>query len=384
MADSPEVVFCALGDVLVNHEDPKSGFGRLAPLLDEADVVFGNCEGAYSRRPAGGLLTAEPEQAEGLLVGSIDVMSCANNHVMDGGPDVMRDTLEVLDSLGIATVGAGENLAEARRPRVVERQGLRVAFVAFVSTFPAGIDARSRRPGVNPLRFHNHYYIREGDLEFNPGVAPEVMPIPYPDDLTGLRSSIEAAREQADIVIASFHWGEAVRPVTVHDYERETARVAIDAGAQVVVCHHPHIIRGVDFYKGAPIFHGLGNSVFHVRGGAGSIPPEVRDVLLRQAGEYAPLPYADYPMLPMHPESRISMVACCGFVGGKLDSVGIVPAYILPNGQVEPLDPGEGRGREVFEYLQRVTQEADLGSEVLHDGSRTLGGHPVLSVRPLA
>ena len=384
MADSSEVVLCALGDVLVNHEDPKSGFERLAPLLGQADVVFANCEGAYSPRPAAGLLTAEPAQAEGLRVGSIDVMSCANNHVMDGGPDVMRDTLETLGSLGIATVGAGDNLAEARRPLVVERKGLRIAFVAFVSTFPAGIEARSRRAGVNPLRFHNHYYIREGDLEFNPGVAPEVMPIPYPDDLAALRTSIAEARQQADVVIASFHWGEAVRPVTVYDYERETARVAIDAGAQVVVCHHPHIVRGVDFYKGAPIFHGLGNSVFHVRGGAAGIPPEVRDVLLRQAGEYAPLPYDDYPMLPMHPESRISMVACCTFRGGELGSVGIVPAYILPNGQVEPLDPTEGRGREVFEYLQRITGEADLRSEVIHDGKWKVGGNPVLTVRPLA
>lgn len=383
MADAPEIVFCALGDVLVNHEDPKSGFELLAPLLAQADLVFGNCEGAYSRQQRGGLLTAEPEQAEGLRVGNIGVMSCANNHVMDGGPDVMRDTVEVLHALEIDTVGVGENLAEARRPVVVERGGERIAFVAFVSTFPAGIEARSRRPGVNPLRFHNHYYIREGDLEFNPGVTPEVMAIPYPEDIAALRRSIEEAREQADLVIASFHWGEAVRPVSIGDYERETARVAIDAGAGLVVCHHPHIIRGVDFHRGVPIFHGLGNSVFHVRAGAEGIPPEVREVLLRQAGEYAPVPYDDYPMLPMHPESRISMVGCCSISGGQVITTGIVPAYILPNGQVEPLDPGEKRGREILEYLQRITAEADLGSEVLDEGAR-FAGHPVLSVRPRA
>ncbi len=383
MPGSDEFVLCAMGDVLINHEEPKSGFSLIAPLLEAADVVFANCEGTYSRSEEVSLLNAQPEQAEGLLVGNVGILCCANNHVMDGGPRVMQETLSVLRGLGIECVGAGATLEEARRPVVLERRGMRIAFVAAVSTFPAGIEARTRRPGINPLRFHNHYYIREGDLEFNPGIAPEVMTIPYPEDLAGLRDSIAKARDQADIVVASFHWGEAVRPVIVRDYERETARVAIDAGAHAVLCHHPHIVRGVDFHAGAPIFHGLGNGVFHVRGGATNIPREVREVLLRQAGEYAPMPYEDYPLLPMHPESRISMIARLGFRDGRVSSVGIVPAYILPNGQVEALDPETERGREVLAYLQRVTREADLASELRNDGAQRLAGHPVLGVHPL-
>lgn len=382
MSDSDEFVLCALGDVLINHEDPKSGFALLQPALDAADLVFANCEGAYSRAESSGLLTAEPEQAEGLRVGAIDVMSCANNHVMDGGPAVMRDTLEVLRGLGIETVGAGADLALARRPVVLERRGLRVAFVAFVSTFPAGIEARSKRPGVNPLRFHNHYYIGEGDLEFNPEIAPEVMAMPFPQDMAALKTSVEEAGRDADVVVASFHWGEAVRPLIIRKYERETARVAIDAGAHVVLCHHPHIIRGVDFYRGAPIFHGLGNSVFHVRGGAASIPKEVQQVLIRQAGEYAPMPYEDYPFLPMHPESRISMVAYCGFRAGRVSRVGILPAFILPNGQTEPLDPSRGKGAECIEYLRHATEQAGLASLVEADGGPELAGYPLALIHP--
>jgi poly-gamma-glutamate synthesis protein (capsule biosynthesis protein) len=380
MAESNRLTLCALGDVFINHEDPKSAFEPLAGVLGEADIVFANCEGVYTASGGRGLLTASPDQAEGLRVGNVSVMACANNHVMDEGADRMRDTLETLRSLGIEPVGAGERLAEARQHVTVARNGLRISFVAFVSTFPAGIEARSNRPGVNPLRFHNHYYTAVGDLEFNPEMAPEVMAIPYPGDLAALHTAIEEARGDSDVVIASFHWGEAVRPVTVRNYERETARIAIDAGADAVLCHHPHIVRGVDFHRGKPIFHGLGNGVFHIRGFAERIPKEVREVLERQADEYAPRPYDDYPLLPMHPESRISMVACLEFSDRGLDRVGLIPALILPNGQTEPLDPSTEKGREIFEYLVRVTSEAGLESTLQVDEDWKLAGVPVCAV----
>jgi poly-gamma-glutamate capsule biosynthesis protein CapA/YwtB (metallophosphatase superfamily) len=380
MAESNRLTLCALGDVFLNHEDPKSAFEPLAGVLGEADVVFANCEGVYTASGGRGLLTASPDQAEGLRTGNVSVMACANNHVMDEGADRMRDTLETLRSLGIEPVGAGERLAEARQHVTVTRNGLRISFVAFVSTFPAGIEARNNRPGVNPLRFHNHYYTAEGDLEFNPEMAPEVMAIPYPGDLAALHTAIEEARSDSDVVIASFHWGEAVRPVIVRNYERETARIAIDAGADAVLCHHPHIVRGVDFHRGKPIFHGLGNGVFHIRGFAERIPKEVRELLERQADEYAPRPYDDYPLLPMHPESRISMVACLEFSKGGLDRVGLIPALIMPNGQTEPLDPSTEKGREIFDYLVRATSEAGLESTIEPDGDWKLAGVPVCAV----
>lgn len=383
MAESKRLTLCALGDVFINHEDPKSAFEPLAGVLGEADVVFANCEGVYSSSGGRGLLTASPDQAEGLRVGNLSVMACANNHVMDEGADRMRETLETLRALDIEPVGAGERLAEARQPVTLEGGGLRIGFVAFVSTFPAGIEARNNRPGVNPLRFHNHYYTAEGDLEFNPEMPPEVMAIPYPADLSALRESIEAARAESDVVVASFHWGEAVRPSIVRNYERETARIAIDAGADAVLCHHPHIVRGVDFHAGKPIFHGLGNGVFHIRGFAERIPKEVREVLERQADEYAPRPYDDYPLLPMHPESRISMVACLEFSDRGLDRVGLIPALIMPNGQTEPLDASTGKGREIHEYLTRANAEAALESTIALDASWQLGGVPVCLVAPV-
>src|SRR5207237_56074 len=120
-------------------------------------------------------------------VGNVNVMSLANNHVMDAGAGGLMTTIEVLDELGIRSVGAGRDLDEARRAVVLERRGVRTAFVAAASTFPAGIEAKRGRAGINPLRFHNHYYLAEGDLEFNPGVTPEVMVIPWPQDIEAMQ-----------------------------------------------------------------------------------------------------------------------------------------------------------------------------------------------------
>jgi len=383
MADDRRITLCALGDVFINAEDPKAAFKLLEAPLGAADLVFANCEGVYSPSAGRGLLTASPEQAEGLRVGNLSVMACANNHVMDDGVEGMRSTLSTLRGVGVEPVGAGENLAEAREPVVIERGGLRVAFVAFVSTFPAGIEARSNRPGVNPMRFHNHYYLAEGDLEFNPEMPPEVMAIPWPADLAALKRSIGAARAQADVVVASFHWGEAVRPVIIRNYERETARIAIDAGADAVLCHHPHIVRGVDYHAGRPIFHGLGNAVYQVRGFGERISKEVRETLERQADAYAPRPYDDYPLLPMHPESRISMVGCLELEAGGVRRVGLIPALILPNGQTEPLDPGTARGREIFDYLAESTRASGLRSALSSEGDWRLGGVRVCPVASL-
>jgi poly-gamma-glutamate synthesis protein (capsule biosynthesis protein) len=376
-----DLVLCAVGDTLVNHDDPMAGFRASAPILGAADLVFANCEGVYVREPSPMLLAADAPNARGLTVGNVGIMSLANNHVMDAGPAGLAQTIEVLDELGIRSVGAGPDLDAARRPVVVERRGVRVAFVAAVSSFPAGIEARRGRPGVNPLRFHNHYYLAEGDLEFNPGVMPEVLVIPWPQDVAAMQASIGAAREIADVVVFTVHWGEPVRPVTVQDFERETTRLAVDAGADLVLCHHHHIVRGVRFHAGAPIFHGLGNFVFHTRG-FGAIPPNVRRILEKQGGDYAPAFHEDYPMFPMHPESRITFVAVCGIRDGRVARCGAIPAMVRPDGSVEPLRLETEEGRTVGEYLQRVTAEADLGSVVSFDGGLELGGYRALDISP--
>jgi poly-gamma-glutamate synthesis protein (capsule biosynthesis protein) len=376
---SYDLVLCAVGDTLVNHPDPLAGFAPSAPILGAADLVFANCEGVYVREPSPMLLASDAGNARGLTVGNVGIMSLANNHAMDAGPAGLAQTQEVLGELGIATVGVGRDLDEARRPVVVERRGVRIAFVAAASTFPAGIEAKRGRPGINPLRFHNHYYLAEGDLEFNPGVMPEVMVIPWPQDIEAMKASIRAAREQADMVVFTVHWGEPVRPITVQDFERETSRIAIDAGADLVLCHHHHIVRGVAVHSGAPIFHGLGNFVFHTQG-FGAIPPNVKRILEKQGGEYAPAFYEDYPLFPMHPESRITFIGVCGIRDGRVARCGLIPAMVRPDGSVDPLHLDSAEGKEIAAYLAGANAAAELGTELRDDGDLELGGFRALEV----
>ena len=379
MSDDYDLVLCAVGDTLINHEDPLAGFAPTAPILAAADVVFANCEGIYVRESSPMLLASDAKNARGLTVGNVNVMSLANNHVMDAGAGGLMTTIEVLDELGIRAVGAGRDLDEARRPVVLERRGVRTAFVGAASTFPAGIEAKRGRAGINPLRFHNHYYLAEGDLEFNPGVMPEVMVIPWPQDIEAMQDAIRAARAVADFVVFSVHWGEPVRPVTVQDFERETTRLAVEAGADLVLCHHHHIVRGVAFHGGAPIFHGLGNFVFHTQG-FGAIPPNVKRILEKQGGEYAPAFYEDYPLFPMHPESRITFIAVCAVRDGVVARCGAIPAMVRPDGSVEPLHLDSDEGRAVGEYIVRSNAAAHLGTTLRTEGGIELGGYRALDI----
>jgi poly-gamma-glutamate synthesis protein (capsule biosynthesis protein) len=383
MSNGFDLVICAVGDTLINHDDPLAGFAASAPILEQADIVFANCEGIYVREPSPMLLASDAKNASGLTIGNVSVMSLANNHVMDAGPAGLASTIEILDEHGIRTVGAGVDLDAARAPVVLEPKGVRTAFVAAASTFPAGIEAKRGRPGINPLRFHNHYYLAEGDLEFNPGVMPEVMVIPWPQDIDAMKRAIGAAKEVADVVVFTVHWGEPVRPVTVQDFERDTTRLAIDAGADLVLCHHHHIVRGVAWYRGAPIFHGLGNFVFHTQG-FGAIPPNVKRILEKQGGEYAPAFYEDYPLFPMHPESRITFIGVCGVRNGAVERCGAIPAIVRPDGSVDPLHLDSDEGRSVADYLIRSNAAAELGTEMRIDGGLELGGYRALDIVPRA
>ncbi len=152
MASGRVTVF-AVGDVFPDLPDGRPAFAPLTPLLRTADIVFGNCEGVYSDRPSPspthkhfGVTARE----RGSMLGEVPfhVMTCANNHMIDGGYEGLADTLELLRGQGIAVTGAGVSLDEATEPAIVERDGVSVAFLGFCSVFPHGYEARPKRPGL--------------------------------------------------------------------------------------------------------------------------------------------------------------------------------------------------------------------------------------------
>jgi poly-gamma-glutamate capsule biosynthesis protein CapA/YwtB (metallophosphatase superfamily) len=148
----PAWTFGAVGDVFINRPDPVNAFRDCAPLLRQIDVLFGNCEGAFTNRPhyapsAGWRVVADEENGRGLQDAGFHVMACANNHILDAGHEGLADTLRLLRQQNIATVGAGRDVAEAHAPAFAERAGLRIAFLAYASVYQARYEAR-KVPGL--------------------------------------------------------------------------------------------------------------------------------------------------------------------------------------------------------------------------------------------
>ncbi|MEA2318094.1 MAG: hypothetical protein QOD44_2283 [Solirubrobacteraceae bacterium] len=351
----------AVGDVFPDVPDGAAAFRTLEPLFRTADVVFGNCEGVYSDRPARAPshkhFCGAPRK-HGAMLGDVgfDVMTCANNHMIDGGYEGLADTLAVLRDQGIAVTGAGEDIDEATRPAIVERAGLRIAFLGFCTVYPVGYEAREQRPGLAPLRVRTFY----GDPDPNfwePGIDPVINTVPFPEDLARYRAAIAAAREQADVVIVANHWGYSSWLEVLQDYEIELARDAVAHGADAVLCHHHHSLRGIEIHDGRPIYYGLGTLVHHFT----SIKISASDRAAREARFGARASMSgddDFPLFPFRADARKSGVATLDIARDGTVQAGFVPAMILADGSTEPLRPGDERADDVAGYVERITAES--------------------------
>lgn len=379
-------VLGAVGDVFLNRPDPQNAFACVSPVLQDVDLLFGNCEGVYTNAPrsvptaSGFRLVSGPSNAEALGPAGFHVMSCANNHTVDAGHEGLSDTLESLKAQGIQCAGAGGNASEARRPAILECQGLKVAFLAFTSVYPAGYEARERSAGVAAMRVHTHYFVHPDAFgRVEPGADPQIRTFPFPEDLTVLADTIIEARASADLVVVSFHWGKSTRPGLLTDYEKLYGHAAVDAGCDVVIGHHHHLLRGIELYRGKPIFYGLGHFAFDMPGLELALAGDQLQ-RLRNFGEYAIYPREGYPLLPFHPDSRMTMIGLCCFDGRDLAQVCFVPCLINKENQPVPLAVCEERGKQVVDYVRAVTGIAELPTAYAEDGS-VIGSYQTVVVR---
>ena len=260
--DGPKLL--AGGDIAINRAEAKGAFGRLIPLLRESDVSFANLELPLSHdgkpAPEKILLRGAPDMAGALAEAGFDVMAFANNHVLDYGEDAFAETMSLMDSLEIPLVGGGMNLTQARKPVLIEREGFRVGFLAYCSVIPRGFEATSSDPGVNPIRAHTAYRPWR-DLSEYPGTPPRIDTWAEPAHLARMKRDIRNLKKKADLVVVNHHWGTSMTH-EVMDFEREIAHATIDAGADLVLGGHPHVLQAIEFYKGAPIVYSMGNLIF--------------------------------------------------------------------------------------------------------------------------
>ncbi len=308
------------GDSIVNrklsvYDDPAST--GLFHTIQQSDAAFTNFEtlihnyaypGAFQ---SGGAYMSSPAWITGELKwAGFNLLSTANNHAFDFGEQGLLSTLRALDEAGLAHAGTGINLAFARTPAYVDTKKGRVALVAVASTFTdASIAGEQRpdllgRPGVNPLRFTTMYtvdqdlfnsllrlsavtgggrggdeagsdegrgrnqgprtFVRIGGIQIQAGDTSGVHTQARKSDLDALSASVSEAHRQADWVIVSSHTHESGSGGQQNppEFLVQAAHAAIDAGADIFVAHGPHILRGIEIYKGKPIFYSLGNFIF--------------------------------------------------------------------------------------------------------------------------
>jgi poly-gamma-glutamate synthesis protein (capsule biosynthesis protein) len=259
------------GDVnLMNVADPEVPFRHVAAQLHAADVALANLEcclhlPAQRSHDAEGFF-ADPQVAgSALRLSGIHAVGIANN--VNYGWSNIAASIARLDEIGMLHTGAGPDLAAARAPAIVVRNGLRVGFVQRSSVYwPTDHEAHADSPGIAVLRGHTAYHVPNGRMAAGappanrPGIPPLIVTWADADCLAEFCKDIAALRRQVDVVVASCHWGLGREPL---QYMTEIARAAVAAGADIVMGHGPHFPLPVEIYRGRPIFYGLGNLTFN-------------------------------------------------------------------------------------------------------------------------
>ena len=354
-------VILATGDLAPDRDDYDESYAETRDELHRADVVFGQLETSFAlsgtRLPqARHAVLARPDGAAALARAGFSVISMAGNHCMDWGREAFFETRQNLENSEIHVVGAGKDIAEARRPVVLTLgDGTRVAFLAYSSILPHSYWADECRPGCAPMRAHTLYEQIEHD---QPGTPARVHTYVHRADLAAMQEDIRKAKEGgADLVFVSQHWGIHFVRAVIADYEHDVARAAIEAGADAVIGGHPHIIKGCQVIDGKPVFHSLCNFATDLRMDEEHARSKSWNEIRVLAEEWEP----DFEGLYNFPTaSRLAMVARFEVADGKLLRSGFLPLYIGRDA-VPRFAPRESEEyRAVIEYVQAVTQEAGL------------------------
>lgn len=351
----------AVGDLQLMTREPASDlFDRVTPMLSGADISFGNCEWPYAEEAGdthpveahindlfdkGDLFApGSPESIRMMARAGLNVMSVANNHTMHGGYRAFLRTMSLMHESGIKSVGGGLDITSAREPAVVEKNGCKVGFLACTSGFLPGAHAGRRTPGIVPLRQHTY---AENPVWEQWGIEPDVRTLINRDDLTALCDSVKALKAETDIVVLSCHWGILEHPFAIGEYQREAARVLIDAGVDLIVSQGPLAIKGFEVYKGKAVIYNMGKFMM--------ISPWSRDET--PSGIAAPL----------LDETNRGLAANITINKAQITGVQLIPVH-LDTGKPTFLKPGDDWHKDILDVVKERTAAAKLSGVMDADG----------------
>lgn len=344
------------GDLVLDAPGADHWLSGIAPALAEADLVIGHLEVPHTRRgqemkgdvPAPG---APPEHLDAIARAGFDALTLAGNHIADCGAVGITDTVERLDQLGIAHTGAGADLASAKRPALLQAAGRRVAVLSYNSVGPEIAWAGEDKAGCN--------YLPALTSDGTPVTPRSAISAMAPQAADWLKHDVRAAQAAAELVVVALHQGVVHTPACIEAYERELAQAALDAGADIVVAHHAHILRGISCPPGKAVFHGLGNGCVVTEALAMDQSHPARAEWARRRREmFGFEPDPRYRLAPFHPEAVHAALGVVRWhVDGRLE-VGVMPVYVEPPGR--PVCVSDERAEQVMEYLARINEQAGL------------------------
>ena len=373
---SDEIIIHSVGDVSPRRidygEPPESLFAMVAGRIKEADISVCQLECnlstkgwlQYRSRPTTWYGRAHPDNVKSLVHGGFSLVTHASNHCFDYGPDSIVETVEVLRRNGIEVIGVGRNIEEARRPAIFERKGTKVAFLDYNSVLPEEYQAREDKPGCAPLKIATYYETQE----FEPGTPPKVITIPREDDLKAMEDDIRRARAQADVVVMSIHWGVHFIPGVLADYQFTVGHRAIDAGADLILGSHPHLLKGIEIYKGKVIFFSQGNfaqeTPHHIKPPPGILPRRMSKIYRSGENEFGTDRYGG-----PH-DKQYTMMIKCVISGKRISKVSFFPGWVNDRAEPRLLSRDDSKFNEVLSYIERWCRP--LGTSLTVEGDEVM------------
>jgi poly-gamma-glutamate synthesis protein (capsule biosynthesis protein) len=245
MSQEETIVLMAVGDIMLGNHPTRIGhgvgskvrktgatylFSQVARTLASADIVFGNLEAVLSsnnietKRVESVSMRAMPEAVEGLTYAGFNILSLANNHILQHGQEALFETVSILSKNNIKYVGVSTDITKAREPQIVAVKDIILAFLAYC-------------------------------------LIPDKTAYISVDDAEEICADVSKAKSQADILIVSLHWGSEYIQSPSPSQVR-LAHQIIDSGANIILGHHPHVLQGIEIYRKGLICYSLGNFIF--------------------------------------------------------------------------------------------------------------------------
>ena len=320
------VTMLAVGELVLEEPHGEFFLSLAAPVLKSADIVVGQGEIVFTSRGVSTYVEmfhpyagCPPANIQALSEAGFNVITLAGNHIWDSGAPGVEDTITGLRNYNIATTGAGMNIDEARKPAILERNGMRVGFLSYNCIGPMGSWATPAKPGCAYVRIITHYELNLPD----PGGPPEVYTFAEPRSLALMVDDVRKLRPLCDILVVALHKGILGSPDKLAMYDQQVSYAAIDAGADLILGHHAGGLKGIELYQGKTIFHGLGRFV-------PAMAPETEAQISARV-------YLGAPGGGSDPTKNRTIIAKCIISDGKISQVSYLPCFINQHKQPEVL-----------------------------------------------